>query len=331
MLAGLMAATALGGIAPAAAQSWGERMRGRMEQPSGHAQGQPRPGGEAPRGMGRERPNQPDMPRRERPAPNWQQRAQQPDRPAPGARPAPPPRAESRWNGNGRDRDGPRPDPRPGWQNSGGRNDWRNAQPGNRPDARQPWRDGRNDDRRVNDNRRWEDRRRADNDRRWNDRDNRNWDNRRWDDRDRRNWDNRRWDDRDRANWDNRRWNDNRGWANNGRFDDRTRWANQRRWDNGWRSDRRYDWRDYRARYGDRYRAGRYYAPRGWDYGYRRFSVGIFLGAPLYANNYWLDDPLSYRLPPAYGSLRWVRYYDDALLVDVRDGYVVDVIHDFFW
>ncbi|KMS62373.1 hypothetical protein V475_08530 [Sphingobium baderi LL03] len=55
MLAGLMAATALGGIAPAYAQSWGERMRGRVEQPSGQAQGQARPGGDAQRGAGRER------------------------------------------------------------------------------------------------------------------------------------------------------------------------------------------------------------------------------------------------------------------------------------
>ena len=31
------------------------------------------------------------------------------------------------------------------------------------------------------------------------------------------------------------------------------------------------------------------------------------------------------------GDGRWVRYYDDVLLVDVRDGRVVDVIHDFFW
>ncbi len=115
------------------------------------------------------------------------------------------------------------------------------------------------------------------------------------------------------------------------RFDDRTRWSNQRRWDNGWRQDRRYDWRGYRAHYGDRYRLGRYYAPRGWDYGYSRVSVGLFLNSMLFANNYWINDPWSYRLPPAYGTLRWIRYYDDALLVDVRDGYVVDVIRDFFW
>jgi len=62
-----------------------------------------------------------------------------------------------------------------------------------------------------------------------------------------------------------------------------------------------------------------------------RFSVGIFLNSLLFSDSYWIDDPWSYRLPPAYGTLRWVRYYDDALLVDIRDGYVVDVIHDFFW
>jgi len=51
----------------------------------------------------------------------------------------------------------------------------------------------------------------------------------------------------------------------------------------------------------------------------------------LFGSSYWLDDPWSYRLPPAYGPYRWVRYYDDVILVDVRTGYVVDVIHDFFW
>ena len=38
-----------------------------------------------------------------------------------------------------------------------------------------------------------------------------------------------------------------------------------------------------------------------------------------------------YRLPPAWGPYRWVRYWDDALLVDTRTGMVVDVIYSFFW
>jgi hypothetical protein len=116
------------------------------------------------------------------------------------------------------------------------------------------------------------------------------------------------------------------------RLNDRDRWDGFRRWDNkDWRRDTRYNWQDYRRSHGSLYRLPSYYAPSGWYGGYSRFSIGIFLNNILFGSNYWINDPFSYRLPPAYGPLRWVRYYDDALLVDVRDGYVVDVIHDFFW
>jgi Ni/Co efflux regulator RcnB len=51
----------------------------------------------------------------------------------------------------------------------------------------------------------------------------------------------------------------------------------------------------------------------------------------LFAQSYWIADPWAYRLPDPYGPYRWVRYYDDALLVDVYTGQVVDVIYDIFW
>ena len=105
----------------------------------------------------------------------------------------------------------------------------------------------------------------------------------------------------------------------------------RRAWNNNWRGDRRYDWNHYRNYNRGAFHLPRYYAPYGWNYGYRRFSVGIRLAAPLFGENYWIDDPYDYRLPPAYGPYRWVRYYGDAILVDVRSGYVVDVIHDIFW
>ena len=38
-----------------------------------------------------------------------------------------------------------------------------------------------------------------------------------------------------------------------------------------------------------------------------------------------------YRLPYAPPGYRWIRYYDDAMLIDTWDGTVVDVIRDFFW
>jgi hypothetical protein len=102
-----------------------------------------------------------------------------------------------------------------------------------------------------------------------------------------------------------------------------------RHWSRDWRHDHRYDWRSYRNRYGSLFRLGRYYDPYGWNY--RRFSIGFSLWPSYYGSNYWLNDPWQYRLPPAYGPYRWVRYYDDALLVNIYTGQVVDVLYNFFW
>jgi Ni/Co efflux regulator RcnB len=74
----------------------------------------------------------------------------------------------------------------------------------------------------------------------------------------------------------------------------------------------------------------RYYSPYG-NYGYQRFGIGLFLDRLFYDQRYWLDDPYSYRLPPAEYGTQWVRYYNDVLLVDIDTGEVLDVIHDFFW
>jgi len=161
---------------------------------------------------------------------------------------------------------------------------------------------------------------------------NRDFDRNRGDDaRRQRDWRNDR-DGRDGRNWSNGDRDRDRSYNYQGRLNDRDRWSGQRRWDNnGWRNDRRYDWQRHRTQYRQVYRQPRYAAPYGWDYGYRRFSIGISLNSILFGSSYWINDPYRYRLPPAYGTLRWVRYYDDAMLVDIRDGYVVDVLHDFFW
>ncbi len=164
------------------------------------------------------------------------------------------------------------------------------------------------------------------------------------DDRSRYN-DRNRNNDRDRerlSNWrgsgvdrpDPRRDNDrngaNRGRDHNSSYNDRNHNRDHRNWDRKWRNDHRYDWRDYRASHRHVYRLGNYYSPYR-NYNYRRLSIGIFLDNLFYSNRYWINDPYYYRLPPAYGPYRWVRYYDDALLVDIYSGEVVDVIHDFFW
>lgn len=57
----------------------------------------------------------------------------------------------------------------------------------------------------------------------------------------------------------------------------------------------------------------------------RQYRIG------RYRARYWINDPYHYRLPAAYGSYRWVRYYGDILLVDTYNSCVANVIHDFFY
>ena len=136
----------------------------------------------------------------------------------------------------------------------------------------------------------------------------------------------RQWDRNRNGDLD-RRWDRN----NDNRIDRRYRDGRQgNNWNREWRSDRRYDWRGYRNQNRNYYRLPRYYNPYR-NRSYTRFSIGFTLGSLFYSQRYWINDPGYYRLPPAYGGYRWVRYYNDALLVDTYNGEVVDVIHDFFW
>lgn len=171
----------------------------------------------------------------------------------------------------------------------------------------------------------------SDRNRSYTDRDrNRTYDGRRDGDRNRSNGDRR---DGDRNRSDGRRDNDRNWRGNDGSYRDGYRDArsDHRRWDHrSWRNDRRYDWSSYRHSNRNVFRLGRYYSPYR-NYSYRRLSIGIHLGSLFYSNRYWINDPWQYRLPAVYGPYRWVRYYDDALLVDIYTGEVVDTIYDFFW
>ena len=145
-----------------------------------------------------------------------------------------------------------------------------------------------------------------------------------------RNWRNDRHDnDRNGSTWQNgRRDNDRNGsnWQNGRRDNDR----NGRNWDHRWRDNNRYDWQRYRNTNRSAFHVGAYYAPYRY-YTYRRYGIGSTLGSLFYGSSYWITNPWQYRLPDVWGPYRWVRYYDDVLLVDVYTGQVVDVIHDFFW
>lgn len=155
----------------------------------------------------------------------------------------------------------------------------------------------------------------------------------------------RRWDTRDQEAARYRHARDKRAWYDRSDFDDRRDWnwrsddarawlrdaAGGATWDRGWRHSGRYDWNGYRASHRSAYRLPRYYAPGGWNGGYRRFPLGARLLPALFAELYWIDDPYAYRLPAAYGPYRWIRYYNDAVLVDVDSGEVVDSVYDLFW
>lgn len=101
-------------------------------------------------------------------------------------------------------------------------------------------------------------------------------------------------------------------------------------WNTGWHNDRNYDWADWRARHRDLFHIG-YYAPPYGGYAYVPIGIGGLLAPEFMNDEYGIDDPSIYHLPPAQDPYRWVRYYNDCLLVDLDTGEVVDVVHDVFW
>ena len=93
------------------------------------------------------------------------------------------------------------------------------------------------------------------------------------------------------------------------------------------RQELREDWRDYRRSHREVYRAGNCRAP----FRYNRWEVGARIQPTYYSSRYYIADPYRYRLPRAGANLRWVRHYNDVLLVNVRTGRVMEVHRGFFW
>ncbi len=89
----------------------------------------------------------------------------------------------------------------------------------------------------------------------------------------------------------------------------------------------RNDWRGYRDGHRDLYRRGSWNAP----FRYNNFRNGGRIAPPFYGSRYFIADPWRYHLQPARGYNRWVRHYNDVLLVDTRRGIVLDVNRGFFY
>jgi len=87
------------------------------------------------------------------------------------------------------------------------------------------------------------------------------------------------------------------------------------------------DWRGWRNENRALYARGNWNAP----FRYTRFRVGIRIAPAYYGPRYYIADPWRYHLPAARPGTRWVRHYNDVLLVDYRRGVVVDVIRGFYF
>lgn len=76
----------------------------------------------------------------------------------------------------------------------------------------------------------------------------------------------------------------------------------------------------------DRHRS-RYVAPyRQWQYATVR--PGSQLRAGFYGPRYHIANVSQYRLRPAARNQRWIRYGDDLLLVNTRNGRVLQVVRN---
>lgn len=95
------------------------------------------------------------------------------------------------------------------------------------------------------------------------------------------------------------------------------------------RQELRGDWRDYRRANRNVYHRPAYVGPRG--YAYRPIAVGHRFDRAYYGNRYWVNDYGRYRLPAPRAGHRWVRYGNDVVMVNMRNGRVVTVHNGFFW
>lgn len=77
------------------------------------------------------------------------------------------------------------------------------------------------------------------------------------------------------------------------------------------------------------FRGGVYHRPPGFSY--RRWSFGDFLPSLYWGSSYWINDFGYYDLMPPPAGTVWVRYGDDAVLIDRFTGEVIQVEYSVFY
>lgn len=93
------------------------------------------------------------------------------------------------------------------------------------------------------------------------------------------------------------------------------------------RQEYREDWHDYRSRNRSAFHPARFNAP----FRYSNFNIGINLRPQYYQSRYYVNNYSAYRLPAPGYNLRYVRHYNDLLLVNIRTGKVANVYRGFYW
>lgn len=99
------------------------------------------------------------------------------------------------------------------------------------------------------------------------------------------------------------------------------------------RRDLKEEKRELRDAKGDYRREARDYdRAHPWRAGFRyqQFRPGARIQPVYYGRNYVIADYARFRWDRPGVNQRWVRHYDDALLVNVRTGRVVKVVHNVF-
>ncbi len=93
------------------------------------------------------------------------------------------------------------------------------------------------------------------------------------------------------------------------------------------RQEYREDWQDYRRDNRKAFKGSRFNAP----FRYRTFNNGARISSSYYGPRYYVNNYSTYHLRAPRVNQRYVRHYNDLLLVNVRSGTVVRAYRNFYW
>ena len=124
-------------------------------------------------------------------------------------------------------------------------------------------------------------------------------------------------DHHDNNNWRGNNDRHNSNWNNNRGNNDHRSWQG------------RFDRRNVHAQHHYRYRGNSWRWPSG--YSYRRWAFGMTLPSLFWGSNYWISDYYDYGLGAPPPGTVWVRYGNDAILIDRYSGEILEVVYDQFY